>query len=412
MDSINQYYGRESVLQEMLDSVSDPGHRVWKVIDLDGTCRQNKKKINNIKKLREFIGDQPGKVFVSVGKWMQPERVYGKNIKRSHYLWDDNIFLGSDLWFDFDCEENEKLAYDDACEMKKAMDKEKEYSLEYMSFSGTKGYHLVYKDLKPIREKDPIKRLKRTEQRRKDLLKRLPSLETLDQLSSDQYRVFAVVGSVKSKTGYKVEKIHTNKVVRRKPMIERPLRSTPTYLSREEGATLTSKGQLQGKGCSSSITYPLNYKFVDNYIHGCTDMLIPILMYKKLKKCRDDVIFLQRKYNLGNFYIFSYKNIFLGVCLTPCNFRRLSKIMKKSRCLNYRSFVFYGHTWLPISNTYDSEGRCIREKPKLFGVIKSDKKTVISRPHARLLGLKGPLMYGKPKNKVYKAVVIKGDLDG
>src|SRR3990167_10820055 len=102
MLTLQEYYDQEEVLQEMIHSVENPSWHVWKVADIDGKFRQNKKKINSTKRLREFLGDQPSKVYVSIAQFLNPQRVFGKIPKKAQWIISDTHFLKSDLLFDID----------------------------------------------------------------------------------------------------------------------------------------------------------------------------------------------------------------------------------------------------------------------------------------------------------------------
>src|SRR3990167_10484632 len=145
-------------LVKILSSVENPEWRVWKVKDTDGRVRQNKKKINSVEKLKEFIGDSPSSVYVSVSQFLNPHKVYGKKPKHSQYVTADNLLLKSDLLFDVDDEEDLSLAHKEAKEIIRFM-KKKPYRLINIRFSGTKGFHLLYADNKKISENNPQKRI-------------------------------------------------------------------------------------------------------------------------------------------------------------------------------------------------------------------------------------------------------------
>jgi len=265
------YYRKEKNLKAILNGVEDPGHRVWRAVQLNGVVRQNKKKINTTNKLKEFIGRQPGKIYVSVAKFLNPERVYGKTPIRSQWKIADSIFLGSDLYFDFDCEEDVNKAWKDCKGMMQVMKSMKEYELVQMTYSGTKGFNLIYRDLKPVKHSNPLHRIELTEIRRLLLLKRLPKFKTLDGLSSDQFRVRAAPNTIKAVTGHKVSILFPTvtcgniyeRVVRPRPMIDR------------------HRTNKLGKERPTLISYPFFYKFITNQIKGTKGMYVPVLKYRQ-----------------------------------------------------------------------------------------------------------------------------------
>lgn len=317
-------------MKSILSSVEDPGHRVWKVVDQSGAVRQNKKKINTTRKLKQFLGNQPDKVYVSISRFMAPEQCYGKKPKHSQWTVRDSWFLGSELYFDFDSENNLRQAWNDCKAMIKAMKQEKDYKLIQVTFSGNKGYNLIYKDLKPVKISHPLHRLELTELRRKQLLKRLPKFQTLDNLSHDQYRVRACPNTIKANTGCKVTIIKGDRIVRPRPMIDK-----------------TSPNK-QGKERSILISYP----FISNQVKGMKGMYIPVLKYPINNPNLVLAKKIQQIYKLSDLHVFEYKDTILYISFKIVDKRRLEKILKAARSLNNNSFLFYKHIWIPLDMQY------------------------------------------------------------
>ena len=403
MKTIESYYN-ERVLKQMLNSVSHPGWRVWKVQQLNGAFRQNTLKINSVNKLRKFLGKQPSKVYVSIAQFLNPQRVYGKITKKAQWVVGDSLFLGSDLLFDFD-HKDLRIALKDAQKVYKFMKKEKDYELINIRYSGTKGFHLLYKDNMPVIERDPEVRLSKTEKRRKELVDRLPNLRTIDEVHKtiicDQFRVHAVLNSIKAKTGHKVELIpektfislkhyQPTRAVRRKPMIT------------DERIILTS---TLGKEGSALTSYPFYYNFVDSTVKGTKNQHIVVLKYPKGKKV--DIKALQERYKLSHFFKFEYKKIDMYICFKLLSQVRVEKIMKYAKPMNLNSFMYYGHTWIPISEAVNNKGNIIWEKPVLIEIIESKYALnhIHSRPHATLLNLTFNKMAGRKQNRICKAII-------
>ena len=75
--------------------------------------------------------------------------------------------------------------------------------------------------------------------------------------------------------------------------------------------------------------------------------------------------------------------------------------------MNLNSFMFYGHTWIPITKATDKNGNTIWDKPIFQEVIESSNgiNDTHSRPHANLFGLRFDNMAGKETNNICKARV-------
>jgi len=408
MQTIKEYYDNKANLNEIFNSVENPNWHQWKVQDTTGTFRSNTKKINTINKLRKFIGNKPGKVYISIAQFLHPETTYGKTTKKAQWKVADSLFLKSDLLFDLDSEEDLSIAHEDGKKLIEYM-KGTSYELLNIRFSGKKGFHLLYRDNEPIKEKDPIKRLERTEQKRKDLIKKLPQLNTIDDLHknicADQFRVHATIGTVKASTGCKVSKISEEefmlssitelkrlicqRVVRREPMIKDD--SILTSINEEERPTLSS----------------YSFQFIDNLAKGTKGMYATVLKYPLNKDVTQTIKNVQKLYKLDSFYKFIYKDIQMYINFKLLDKRRLEKIMKYSKPMNLNSFMYYNHTWIPISESKDKEGNIISEKPILKEILGSvyGVNDTHSRPHANLLNLKFKNMAGNKMNKICRAMV-------
>lgn len=412
MQLIQDYYNNPQVLKKILDSVENPGNRVWTVQDINGKTRTNEKKINTIRKLKELIGKNPNRIYVSVAQFGNPHKVYGKTPKKAQYKIADSLFFGSELLFDLDSEYDLNVAHHDGKEIIWFMKDIPEYELSKISFSGKKGFHILYKDLYPTYEQDPIKRLKAVEERREKLINRLPKIETIDnnhiEIIKDQFRVHAALNTVKAETGFLVKEIPrkdflyltTNSIKKRH--IHRVVRPTKPMI--DEDIIATSKSE---KERATLISYPYYYKFIDNMIKGIKERYITVLKYPKDKDVCPMISKIQRKYRLSHFFVFRYNLVDMYINFKVVDKPRLEKIMREAKPMNLNSFLFYGHSWIPITEAVDSNGKKVNDKPELINVIFSrcGLKDAHSRPHARLLNINFNVMAGDKRNKICKAIV-------
>lgn len=419
MISLEQYYSDEENLNKILTSVFNPGLRVWKVQYTDNSFRQNNKKINNTKKLKELLLPKnkiPSKVYVSISKFLNPQKVYGKHPKGPCYKIADALFLKSDVLFDLDSEEQLSIAHDDGKKIIKFMEKKRDYVLINIRYSGTKGFHLLYRDNNAVFEQHPIERIRKTEARRTRLVKKLPELKTIDELHKniicDQFRVHAALNTIKAKTGNIVKEISledfmslsTSKLMSK--YVERAV--TPIVKDRgmiTDDSILTSIPGDERAALSSNQLY--YYYFVDNRVKGVKDNYITVLKYPKDKRVKQTIKKLQQEYKLSCFYKFEYKTIQMWINFKLVGLHRLNKIMRYAKPMNLNSFMFYKHTWIPISEAVDNLGKIMWDRPLLTEFIESDygNKDVHSRPHANLMNLKFDKMAGKEMNQVCKAKV-------
>jgi len=389
---IIEYYSQSKVLREMLDSVTNPQWRVWKCMDCDTSImRQSRKMINSEVDLLKFILNMkwkevngkymftptsiPDKVYVSVAKFLNPEKVFGRHPTSSRYVVADSLFMGSELFFDFDSEDNLKLAWQDAKTVYNYMKEQVGYKFIRCTWSGKKGFHLLYKDTTKYENiSSPIAKLNFIEKVRGRIINGLPKLNTIDDMHRkifvDQFRVYAVKGSIKASTGYKVQEIDIHQLEsgesfkRQIKRLARPLK--PMTRTVHKGSI---KDINTGEG--PSLTSPFSYYFLDNIVKGLKDKYITVLRYNKGTPVDKKIESIQQVYQLPDFYQIQYKDSYYYICMKIVDKQRLTKIMKASKCDNLRGFLFYGHTWLPISETVKEYDKAVCGRPKLVKVFKS-----------------------------------------
>jgi hypothetical protein len=436
MQTIKDYYTDE-VLWEILSSIEKPHYHFWRIEYTDGLVRKNNVRITSIKELRDLLfykGREPSKVFVSVSQFLNADKVFGFYPKKSEWMIANTLFLKSDLLFDFDSEEDLSIALHDAQTVYQFMKGEKDYRLLNIKYSGCAGFHLLYEDINPIIEPHPIKRLKLTQKKREDLVRRLPELRTIDKLHkkiiADQFRVHAVIGSLKAQTGHKVELIEEHKFTNlqsyQAKMVARPTNSLPqsekrsmtnppqkidsTSISGTGRPTISPQGQCVAGSPPPTPAYPYTYNFVTNRIRGVASQMkeyyfVPVLKYNKDRNI--NIKRIQEKYNLSSFYHFKYSTVNMFVCFKAVSKKRLLKIYRYAKPNNLSAFMYFGHDWIPISDAIDSNGCVVWKLPMLQNVIESPYglNDQHSRPHSRLLNLKFKHMIGKWQNNINTATV-------
>lgn len=384
---LNEYYRDEKVLKKILSSVDNPGWRMWKIEKLDGTFVVNTKKINNIRKLKELVGKDAAKVYVSVSEFMNPERVYGKRIKKSVYKIADNLLLRSDLLFDLDSEDDLRIAHEDGRSIIRWMQEHQPtWKLLNIRFSGSKGFHLLYRDTMPPRVKEPEMRISMFELNKKILLTdmfRDLYLETIDEhhkrIIYDTWRVHAALETIKTKTGYKVQEISLEDFMTKTTSeilqsIERPIK--PMIAS--------SSHNVKSPVERTMVSSRFYYNFVTNKIRG-SELYVPVLKYPIDIDVDKHIQCIQSRYNLTTLYKFIYQDLQMYVCLKVVDFNRLVKILKASKSLGLSSFLYYRHLWIPFSEAIKETGEVIYKKPEYLENYVNQTKGEISRPHSNLL---------------------------
>jgi DNA primase catalytic subunit len=415
MKTLKQYY-TDKVLQEMLDAVENSSWHYWTVHYISGKYKASTKRINSIDRLRELLfdrgKDEPKNVYVSIAQFMQPQRVYGKTPTKKQWVIDDTLFLGSDLLFDIDGDTLE-LAYKDALAIWFFMqDYQLMYTLKDIRITN-RGFHLLYHDNQPVKEAHPIKRLQLTQKRREYIISTLPQLNSVDEhhkkIFADQFRVHAAIGSIKASSGLKVTKLTQSEfLLWKKDTRKRQVRSVKAD-DRGNVNNVVTLINIMRANDTLPIHYPLTYYFIDSRVSGTKNQYITVLKYPTGKKV--DIERLQKTYKLSHFFKFQYKKYDMYICFKLVDIRRLIKIMKASKCMNIKSFIFYKHAWIPLSESKDANGKVVWHEPLLSKIILSPYglQDTHSRPHLNTLDLNGIFknVAGKLENRLCKAIIKK-----
>lgn len=386
--------------------------RIFKFLLCNGLVINIKNQIRSKEQLRQFIVRyKPITIWYSVSRFLNPLRVRARG--QEHYKIADNIFLGMDLIFDFDCEEHPDKARKDALKVVGYIRSLKDrYILEYSIFSGNKGCQVVYRDsaeyphkLPEMREqaymedrhkliekilvevfKVPQDLIYDGKQFNNKLIKGYTSLDCF--ISCDSRRVVRLPLSL-AKSGNLASFINLNKPLKNQIKIIIPespdSRLTKVGFLGNEGYVLAEGKNTEDR---AGIRSPAFFKFVTNRVQGCKDNYTTMLKFQKCRYNKERLIKLGNMYNLKEWYIFDSGNYIWALNLKSVSRRRLEKIMKKSDASNVGEFLKYAHTHFRSSKLSDDEGNFIQE-PKLIEIIQGDETGAHSRPHIFFMNAMG-----------------------
>lgn len=380
--------------RSIFNSIMYPNFRQWKIKLKDGTFIQNRTKIASPEKLYSFMkGFDINAVYISTSFYFRPQTVRGNLKKVSEYL-----YLWSELYFDFDG--SMAQTQKDALKIKKIMEKEKNYNLINIQFSGTQGLHLVYEMVKRSKIKGTQRRFnfyKKELKRINDKAKKL-KLKTFDGITKDIFRVYAAPNSYKkinmvtklneeelSKNIYKVLKSHN--IILREPKGDDDL-----------------GGRLKHRGKERAEVSSFRFKYLDNVVKGVKGNYVTLLEHYKRRFNANVLKMIQQKYNLSDFYIFEVGDRIYSLNLKCLQRRRLIKVLKKSNSLNLNTFSNLSH--LPIIITNIKSKDKVVSKIKLINVIKSDYglNDLHSKPHCNFFDVKYLNMIGDENIKTYEMI--------
>lgn len=190
-----------------LDCIDTPIRRQFRCRTERNVWVTSTTKIGTDAKFLKFIDSKKTKdVYYSTSSWLDPIHLPRLREKTNHYP----ILLDHDVVFDIDVApfslQNIERARKYALEIFRVMNGMKMYQFHYVAFSGSKGFHLVYKDL--AREKfsipNPKKREERVREERHALVDALISMGCIfdTKITADTRRIIRVPGTFHGTTGW------------------------------------------------------------------------------------------------------------------------------------------------------------------------------------------------------------------
>lgn len=411
LDKLNYYKENH---KKIFDSIENPQWRIFKSFDEDGICRQNKRQITSPKKLLKFILQckNPQKLYVSISTFLSPQSNHGNftnqkvTLKDGHYFYPhsgfliaDNILIESDFFIDIDDKDIE-LAKQDTIKILNYMKENKEYELKLCQFSGSNGFHLIYKDKLRKEIPDPAKRIEYIAGRKDKLAQKIVKLglKTIDKnhlnIMKDIYRVRAATHSIKP-SGNIVKPFDTFSV-------KNLTRAIKQMKIASEGKPVEKQGsnyQYRGNEGASITSCPIHFKFVDNMVNGLNNNFVTVIK-KHIKRFNVNKLKeIQKLYRLSDFYIVNIGNYIYAYNPKLVQFKRLMKILRKAKSENISFFYTRRHLPIQISNSVYQDGKSAN-KIQYVGTLKSKYglNDFHSKPHCDLFGLNFRNMTGKKNN--------------
>lgn len=190
-----------------LDCIEQPLRRQFRVRTDKNFWVTSENKIGTVVKLQRFMQRKHAKdVYYSTSSWLDPTNLPRLREKTKHYP----VMLDHDVVFDVDVSpfslQNIERARKYAVEIYTTMKEKSTYQFHYVAFSGSKGFHLVYKDL--ARDTFSIPNPKEREQRvrevRHALVDELISRGCVfdSKITSDTRRIIRMPGTFHGSTGW------------------------------------------------------------------------------------------------------------------------------------------------------------------------------------------------------------------
>lgn len=425
---MKKYY--EENVEKIFNAIKNPQWRIWKSIDNDNICRQNKRPITSPKRLLRFINRAKNikKLYVSVSEFLNAHRNHGffynhrsetkdgmYHYPRAGYIIAETLLLDSYFFIDLDSEGDLRIAQDEARKIINYLKNNTHYKLESVQFSGSKGVHLLYSQKSQPCVQNPIRRIKYERERRscvaKALIQKL-NLKTIDMvhlnIMTDIFRVYAAPYSLKGSQivqpidvdQFMTEDIYSILSIRptsleRSEVIEAEANDSQVAPARSNPSTLYS---YRGKKRDGLSSYPTYYKFMDNMVHGLKNNYVTVIKkhYRKFKL--NELKKIQGIYKLSEFYIVRIGDYIYAYNFKVLQFERVLKILRRARSENLNFFITRRH--LPIQVSDSVIGISVKDRIQKLGVLQSKYGMYDNHsfPHCTYFGLHHDNLIGTTNN--------------
>jgi len=325
----------------------DSSKRQYKFLCYDGSWRKLRKQISRPEQLMPYIEKySPLAIYFTLGRWQNPVKLGPKANIKGYRVTDHNL-LSLDFGIDIDDPDLEKAR-------KKALKIlniiKKEYQPLYIAFSGTKGFHLVFKDHQKLSNTPKQREEQVLKNRKIFIVKHLKNIKFDIDRSFNTRQVFKVPGTLVAKTGSVVQILTEeqlrkpirylikNKIdfidnIHRQGMLGRIKRVAKQMTYGKNNLPNTSQ-RISEKERTCLISSPQYYfeNFITNEVIGCKDKYVLFLHYPLgLNRYKKDIKRLIRVYRLERVFVFKDKEEITAVCCRTFDNRRLVKILNASK---------------------------------------------------------------------------------
>ena len=407
-----------------LSVISDLSRRHFRIISSHGQFLKIKDRINNSDQLKKkLINLRPKDVYYSTSTYLNPTTVGPRGKERS-ILTKSGIVMKNDISFDLDREplsiRNLEKARKDCKRLIDFMDG-KGYSLKYIAFSGSKGFHVIYEDKEGVSIADPFEREMEIIKIRKELVNKIKEqgISIDSAITVDTRRIIRLPGTINSKTGYACTLLTRSQ-------IDQPVINWISDIPRLSGSVkipsftwpkFIALPSLFSKKTKVTPTKRIVYTtFITSSVLGTKGRHAVLLSFKNRKFAR--VIRKLEKaietYRLTDIYVFRSGNEIQAISLKTVQRNRYQKIMDfvGSNCnTQLEKFGRVAVRMGPLVNSAMQEIQKPAEFVKLLKSFGEREKNYVSAGHILFLERHGvpsveyPLIHGSAEFKLVDAEI-------
>jgi DNA primase catalytic subunit len=378
-----------------LDWLLKPSQHQFRWRTFEGRWLTSKRRIRNHETLMKAIGKNfPSDLYVSTSSWLNPidlPRLRDNDL--SHPVLLDHLIV-----FDIDVAPLSMKNLEKAKEIAKGVHSfvmlNESVDFVHATFSGSKGFHLIYRDTD--REKfgipDPKQREETVRQERKDLLSRVleQGFEVDERITADTRRIIRLPGSIHGKTGFQCTSIDANQFDMPLTQLLEQIPKIDHAVIIPKKAKVIVKTPVKEKK-EDVVEHEHSYMMeVSNHLPGTKDRSALLFWtphsWGTDAECFERLNTLIKIENLSFSAIFSDGERILFICPESITRAKVVKILKDlgmeklSENLKQRE-----HYWVRISGIMDDDGIWHNE-PKFISIINNNNsKSIFSKAHLSLL---------------------------
>ncbi|MFX1250652.1 MAG: hypothetical protein ACFFCZ_03475 [Promethearchaeota archaeon] len=339
-----------------------------------------------------IIKRKPLDVYYSTSCWLAPHKVGAKSNIASQ-----NLFLFSDLVFDIDenhfSVRNIEKARRETIRLCDII-KEDNITIKYISFSGSKGFHVVCNDPFEVSAESPLQREKETKEYKVAIAKKMleKGIKIDPKVTVDTRRILRVPGTINSKSGFccriltegELFTSTAREILKKTKNIDISALMIPSGDDKEfHSCKIWGLNRFRARSNPPPYYYST---FLSNKVVS-TDLFVPIIEFKKRSESKviKQLTSIMEIYKLSDAFLFKGDNYF---ALLPFALqkRRVEKILSAANSANFSSFKKYHQTFTCISDKVDHNLKSFSDKPNFICHIVIDiPKKLVSASHQQFL---------------------------
>ena len=191
-----------------ISMITDLNRRHFRMVLPNGRFLKIKDVIRNTDDLQKWLQRLvPLHVYYTTGTWLNPVILSPRPKERGSGFLDSGIILSHDIAFDIDrtplLKRNIEAARQESLRLLDHMTGQG-YELKYIAFSGSKGFHVVFRDTEREIIPDPYEREMEFIRERTELTKEIldSGIDIDTTVTKDTRRIIRVPGTINTRTGY------------------------------------------------------------------------------------------------------------------------------------------------------------------------------------------------------------------